>query len=371
MTRRRDLTVHKFVHEAMTTVFEVFIAGKSKEYARQAARAAFDEVDRVERLFNRFDPSSEISRVNRLRPGETMRVGIETVECLAVAARIQAETMGAFDINYGAVRPLTGSVLMPAVPSPDGAAPPLARSVRLRAAPLHSGAVPPLTSSVRLPAVSPLGGAVPPLTRAVQTRAAPPLSGDGPPNLLSLVGLRMVSGGFEIERHGGRGGKKAPPLDLDLGAVGKGYALDRAVEVLKDWSILNALVHSGTSTAVGIGPGPGSGHTGWPVGAASSWACPGAPGEVRLIDRALSGSGTEVKGDHIIDPRTGRPARGHPAAWAAHPSAAVSDALSTAFMVMGTEEVRRSCRSHPEVWALVIIPGKKCRIFNANAIAQP
>lgn len=302
MKRRRDLRVHRFAHEAMTTIFEVFIAGKSREYAQQAARAAFDEVDRIERLFNRFDPSSEISRVNRLRPGETMRVGIETVECLAVAARTQAETAGAFDINF---------------------------------------------------------------------RSAPLPGGNGPTNLLGAVGLRMIPGGFEIKRHRGRTGEKALPLDLDLGAVGKGYAVDRAVEVLKDWSVLNVLFHSGTSTALGIGPGPRSGQPGWPVGAAASRPCPGAPGEIRLLGRALSGSGTEVKGDHIIDPRTGRPARGHLAAWASHPSAAVSDALSTAFLVMKTDEVRRFCRSHPEAWALVIIPPKKCRIFNANAIAHP
>jgi thiamine biosynthesis lipoprotein len=284
--------VHKFAHEAMTTVFEVFIAGKKEDYARQAARAAFDEVDRIERLFNRFDPSSEISRVSRLRPGERMMVGVETVECLALAARVQAETAGAFDINF---------------------------------------------------------------------RAA------GPMNLLNLIGLKMVPGGFEIERHRPLTRRKPLPLDLDLGAVGKGYAVDRAVEVLVDWSVGNALVHAGTSTALGVGPGLRPRRPGWPVGAGAPWT---GPGEVRLRGRALSGSGTEVKGDHVIDPRTGRPARGHLAAWASHPSAAVSDALATAFLVMRTDEVGRYCRTRPEVRALVINSRKKCRIFNAKTIAQ-
>jgi thiamine biosynthesis lipoprotein len=316
MPRRLKTDVHRFAHEAMTTVFEVFITGKDKDYARQAARAAFDEVDRIERLFSRFDPSSEISRASRLRPGERMMVGVETVECLAIAARIQAETGGAFDINYRT----------------------------LQAKPRRSGA-----GEKRKP-----GGGT-----------------SQPPNLLGLVGLKMVPGGFEIERHSGRARKKPAPLDLDLGAVGKGYALDKALEVLGDWSIKNALVHSGTSTALGIGSGPRVGKPGWPVGTATAWKCPGAPKEVRLRGRALSGSGTEVKGDHIIDPRTGRPARGHLAAWASHPSAAVSDALSTAFLVMKTEDVGRYCRSRPEVSALVIISEKKCKIFNANAIVRP
>jgi thiamine biosynthesis lipoprotein len=317
MPQRRDLAVHRFAHEAMVTVFELFIAGKDKGYARQAARAAFDEVDRVERLFSRFDPSSEISRASRLRPGERMMVGVETVECLATAARVQAETAGAFDINYRALSAGIG---------------------RTR--------------------------------RGGKTRTGPE-GGAPPPNLLNLMSMRMVAGGFEVERLPGRARKKKLPLDLDLGAVGKGYALDRVREVLADWSVGNALVHSGTSTALGVGPGPRSKAPGWPVGTASAWECPGMPEEVRLVGRALSGSGTEVKGAHIIDPRTGRPARGHLAAWASHSSAAVSDALSTAFLVMTTEEVGRYCRTRPDVWALVINAGKKCRIFNATAIAQP
>ncbi|MGZ5455018.1 MAG: FAD:protein FMN transferase, partial [Candidatus Aminicenantales bacterium] len=94
------------------------------------------------------------------------------------------------------------------------------------------------------------------------------------------------------------------------------------------------------------------------------------PGHVILRNRALSGSGTEVKGAHIIDPRTGRPAAGHAAAWASHPSAAASDALSTAFMVMSTAEVAAFCGRHPVVWALVKLGPKTCRIFNAAVIAE-
>jgi len=92
------------------------------------------------------------------------------------------------------------------------------------------------------------------------------------------------------------------------------------------------------------------------------------PRRVFLNERALSGSGTEVKGRHIRDPRTGRPAKGHLNAWVSHPSAAVSDALSTAFMSMSTKEVRRYCEKHPDVWALLIAPKKKPLLINREIL---
>jgi thiamine biosynthesis lipoprotein len=102
--------VHRFAHEAMATTFEVLVGGKEEAYARQAARAAFAEVDRLERLFSRFDPSSEICRLGRLAPGETLRIGLETAEVLGLAAFIQGETGGAFDVNYlGTARPSCAS----------------------------------------------------------------------------------------------------------------------------------------------------------------------------------------------------------------------------------------------------------------------
>jgi thiamine biosynthesis lipoprotein len=306
MSPRPSQHVHRFAHEAMATVFEIFIKGKDETYAGQAARAAFDEVDRLERLFSRFDPSSETSRIGRLRPGGSLRIGLETAEVLGVAAAVQAETEGAFDVNY--------------------------------------------------------------LTAGRRTGRRPRA---GPPPLGRLIRVRQTGRGFEVERLSGKGGARVRALDLDLGAVGKGYALDAALAVLRDWDVDNVLLHAGTSTALAAGPGPGKAKTGrgWPVGAGSAGGATAGPGRVLLRDRALSGSGTEVKGEHIIDPRTGRPARGHRAAWSSHPSAAAADALSTAFMVMTTAGVAGLCGRHLELWALVKTGPKTCRIFNAGAIA--
>jgi thiamine biosynthesis lipoprotein len=335
--RRRGLDVHRFGHEAMTTSFEILIAGKTRTYAGQAAAAAFAEIDRIERLFNRFDPSSEVSRINRLAAGESMMIGVETLECLSLAAELQPETRGAFDVNYRGRRPAPGGRERGAVPTPAE------RSI--------------LSSGDRDKGATTVRGSRP------RTPAAP--------RLQECIDLRAVRGGFEVRRPPRRGRLRPPPLDLDLGAIGKGYALDCALDVLGDWGIGNVLMHSGTSTALAAGPGPDGGKEagkGWAVGVASAWPCPEFAGTVRLFGRAVSGSGTDVKGDHIVDPRSGLPARRRTPAWASHTSAAVSDALSTAFLVMTPAEVRAFCARHLDVWALVILGPKKCKIFNSDVM---
>jgi len=306
--------VRRFPHQAMGTYFEIFISGEDESYAGQAARAAFREIDRLEGLFSRFDPASEIGRLSRLGPGECMPIGLETFECLSLAELIRSETNGAFDVHW--------------------------------------------------------------------KRSA---------GVASPLELRRTTAGFEA-RVLDAGDKILRPLDLDLGAIGKGYALDRALEVLKEWSITDALLHGGTSTAVGIGsppvasrePIPPGGSSasppdgspappaGWPVGVGGGWPCEDAPREILLTDgRALSGSGTEVKGRHIHDPRTGAPAAGHLAAWALHTSAAAADALSTAFMVMDTGAVEEYCRRHAGVWALVIKAYGDGRMFGSPPLSPP
>ncbi|MCX5684460.1 MAG: FAD:protein FMN transferase, partial [Planctomycetota bacterium] len=100
---KTDTPVHRFAHNAMYSIFEVFIAGQEAEYARQAAEAAFDECDRLERELSRFIPGSDISQINGLQAGQFVRVGVATMECLTAAARANAETSGVFDVTVGAL----------------------------------------------------------------------------------------------------------------------------------------------------------------------------------------------------------------------------------------------------------------------------
>jgi thiamine biosynthesis lipoprotein len=138
---------------------------------------------------------------------------------------------------------------------------------------------------------------------------------------------------------------------LDLGAIGKGFALDLAASVLRDWDVGSALLNAGGSTALAVGDEP------WLVGAGGPWGAQVGRDAVRLANASLSGSGFEVKGLHIVDPRTGLASQRHRAAWAMAPTGALSDAYSTAFLVMDTTAVEACCRNQPGLSALVVEPG--------------
>jgi thiamine biosynthesis lipoprotein len=122
-------------------------------------------------------------------------------------------------------------------------------------------------------------------------------------------------------------------LDFDLGAIGKGFALDRMAEELSDWSCPSFLLVAGGSSI--LAGAPPSETPGWSSGLGESET------DLRfwLSNCSLSGSGVAAQGEHIIDPRTGRPAQLRPRAWALTSSAAESDALSTACMVLNELEI--------------------------------
>ena len=132
-------------------------------------------------------------------------------------------------------------------------------------------------------------------------------------------------------------------IELEFGAVGKGYAIERAVDMLRDeYEIESALLHGGTSTIYGLGAPPG--EDAWNVAIRRPNS---ATGETVLTlplrDRAVSvsaphGKWFEQEGNrygHVLDPRTGNPAVGSVIAVVATATAMESDALSTALLVMG------------------------------------
>lgn len=122
-------------------------------------------------------------------------------------------------------------------------------------------------------------------------------------------------------------------LDFDLGAIAKGFALDRAGELLRQWDCPSFLLIAGGSSIL-AGDSPDD-LPGWSCGLGEDHASQ----RFFLSHASLSGSGLAVKGAHILDPRTGRPALRQERAWVVADTASESDALSTACMVVNEAEL--------------------------------
>lgn len=158
-----------------------------------------------------------------------------------------------------------------------------------------------------------------------------------------------------------------PLSEFNLGAIGKGYALDRAATVLNDAGIEDWLFHGGFSSILAKGQHQGQG--GWPVGIRNPLLPHETLGTILLKDRALSTSGSGVqsfrvagkKYGHIVDPRTGWPVEELLSVTVLAPTAAEAEALSTAFFVLGLEKTLKYCHNHPHVSCLLIPPPHRGR----------
>ncbi len=175
---------------------------------------------------------------------------------------------------------------------------------------------------------------------------------------LSVVGMHYVT--FDDARRTVRFSK--PGVELNLNSIGKGYALDRAGELLTENAVTDWLFHGGHSSLLARGAHRNLG--GWPVGIRN----PLFP-ETRLGTRlpkdcgmSTSGSGVQYfrhggkRYGHILDPRTGWPTENMLSVTVLAPTAALADALSTAFFVVGLEKAAQYCNNNPGVSALLIPP---------------
>jgi thiamine biosynthesis lipoprotein len=184
---------------------------------------------------------------------------------------------------------------------------------------------------------------------AYASERAPELAPDAPPFTLDPDALTLTS-------HAAR-------LHLDLGAVGKGYALDCLAAVLRDeWKIDAACLNAGGSSLLAFGaPAPDS--AGWPAGLGEDRD----ERTIALRSASLSGSGTAVQGEHLFDPRTGTPAARTTRTWALAPTAAQADALSTAFFVMNAADIAALCTAHPQIGAALAGPDGRLTLHGALA----
>jgi len=280
----------------MGSVFEIYIRSDHRRFA-EAANHALDEVRRLENLMTVFTEDSEIAALNRWAFTRPVPVSPEIAEVLELGIDLSRQTGGAFDLTSGILSKIWGfQCRNPMVPPED------------------------------------------------QLREA-----------LKRVGFDRI-----YLNQSDRTVAFTRPVELNLGSIGKGFALDRAARVLQNEGLGSVLMHAGFSSFKAIGDSGPSGE-GWkvgirhPVDRECEWLT------LRLRNRSMATSGCEeqyfeIEGrryGHILDPRSGKPADHHLSATALAPSAAVADALSTAFFVMSTEEVKQYCEDHPDVGAIL------------------
>ncbi len=164
----------------------------------------------------------------------------------------------------------------------------------------------------------------------------------------------LMDNEFSIRCDSGR-------LEFDLGAIGKGFALDRMAEVLREWSCpAFLLVAGGSSVLAGDAPAE---MVGWSCGLGDDHS----PQRYGLKQCSLSGSGLAVKGQHILDPRTGSPSALRNRVWALTDTAAESDALSTACMILRETEISEVVQKD-ERWLVVLQEEKNWRHYGQRPV---
>ena len=158
-----------------------------------------------------------------------------------------------------------------------------------------------------------------------------------------------------------------PGIELSFAALGKGYALDKCDTLLASSGCRDYLLHGGYSSILGRGrrlasASPGEG---WTIALRDPDRAECRLGRLVLRDAAVGTSGLANQSfvhrgrryGHLLDPRTGRPVEGLVSVTAVAPDAMRSDALSTAFFVLGPEQTAAYCADHPDVGAILVLPG--------------
>lgn len=288
--QRPEVVRYEASHDAMGTVFAVVAYGRDRNYLAEVVNEVFEEIDRLDNQMSNYRPESELSGINREAGKHEVIVEPKLFQLLDESFRYSQDTGGAFDITVGPLMKLWGF----------------------------------FRGRGRLPSQSEIA------------------------QVLKRVGYHHV----KLDPNHRTVHFDTSGVEVDLGGIAKGYAVDRAVEILRSNGITAALVSSGTSSIYALGAPPE--QRGWTVTVRAPYD-PHQAGDVfHLQNYSLSTSGSyekffKIRGRtycHIMDPRTGRPVEGMLSTAVLAPSTTASDALSTSFFVLGPEGSRKYLAAH-------------------------
>jgi len=299
------------VHYVMGTLLDIAVFEEDRERGKRILRRCFQEARRLEELFSVHDEESTLSQLNRRAGLGSVEVGEELFAILQAAMRLSQGTLGAFDVTTG-----------------------------------------PLIEFWK---------------KAGEEGKLP-----DEPSLKEVLGR---VGNFKLSLHfPGTAELTQPGMRLDLGGIGKGYAVDRMVQLLKGSGIKTAFINFGESSLYALGASP-QGEA-WRVlvkGMEDEWA-----GVLDLKDQALSASGTygqyvEIQGrrySHVIDPRSGLPCESPAMAIVVGSKATEAEALSTALLILGSDPGLRLLQRFPSMDGMILMTSRRMLMtsgFNRKA----
>ncbi len=290
----------------MACQFHVMLNEGLPIHGGDSALSALDRIEGLEAALSVYKPDSEFSRLNRDAERSPERVSADVASIIQLARDVFDATEGAFDMTAASLSEAWG----------------FAR---------RQGHHP--TSQQIEEAVSKVGMQHVELDQSTQTVK------------FNRVGLRLNSGG-----------------------IGKGFAIDRASEILEGDGVEDFLIHGGQSSVLAKGNRYDvDSCIGWRVAVSHPEQPKIQLGALRLVNKSLGTSGPAnqffyyngIRYGHIIDPRTGWPASGMLSVTVIHPSAGWADALATGLYVMGVDRAVAYCEQHPETGMIAILPTKR------------
>ena len=302
-------------HTAMGTTFTLYLYSVDPANAAAVSDEVFDQIDASEQQLSNYRNSSELSRINQNAASGPVTTDAETMDFLMQAEHWSQVSGGAFDITVGQLMKAWGFYR-------------------------HQGQIPPESEFAR---------------------------------------LRVVTGWqkVKLDLHARTVFFTTPGVELDPGGIGKGFAVDAAVRILRADHVTAALLSAGSSTLYALGSPPGL--KGWRVVIPGPLPYKAALSSVTLRDTSLSSADCSQKNFivdghlycHIMDPKTLRPVEGRVQVSIIDPSATASDALSNVIFVEPPEDSIPILRRYaPEARAIIVSGDAKhahCAVFRWSA----